>query len=335
MPLIAEGRLSGMVILGEKITGDVFTADDAELLRILGKQAAIALENARHYHEIELMNDYYARLLHIMQDGVIALDPTQRIITFNSAAEKITGMPASDAIGRRLEEIGIADLPITATGEQGIEAMLPTQSGETIPALVTVTPFTRHWESADSHLIVFRDLSMLRALEQQKMQVERFSSMGAMAASLAHEIKNPLVPIQLFAHMLPSKYDDAEFRKEFSETVVNEVERINRLIGQMLDLVRKPLSEREVIDIREVIEQLLALVRADCERQQITVHTVFTTTSYRVVGMRAQSLSGHPQCAHERTASDAKWREVAYSHRGAQQYAGVPDQRYRARRAVG
>lgn len=288
VPLIAGGRLSGIVFLGEKLSGDVYTADDIGLLRILGKQAAIALDNARHYHEMVLMNDYHARLLHIMQDGVIALDPQQRIITYNSVAEKITGVSTTEAVGQRLTEIGINELPIIDTGEQGIETTFTTRTGDTIPVLVTVTPFTRRWETADSHLVVFRDLSMLRALEQQKMQAERFSSMGAMAASLAHEIKNPLVPIQLFAHMLPSKYDDAEFRKEFSETVVNEVERISRLVGQMLDLVRKPSSDREVVNLREVIEQLLVLIHSDYERVHVTVHTEFEADAFRVVGVRAQ-----------------------------------------------
>ena len=287
VPLIAGGRLGGMVFLGEKLSGDVYTADDVGLLRILGKQAAIALDNARHYHEMVLMNDYHARLLHIMQDGVIALDPQQRIITFNSAAQRITSVSIEEAVGKRLSDIGITDLPIVQTAEQGEETTLTTPTGA-IPLLVTVTPFTRRWETSHSHLIVFRDLSLLRALEQQKMQAERFSSMGAMAASLAHEIKNPLVPIQFFAHMLPSKYDDAEFRKEFSETVVNEVERISHLVGQMLDLVRKPSTEQEVVNLREVIEQLLALVHSDCERQHIGVRTCFAGDAYRVVGVRAQ-----------------------------------------------
>ncbi len=266
----------------------MYTAGDIGLLRILGKQAAVALDNARHYDEMVLMNEYHARLLQTMQDGVIALDPQQRILTFNPAAEGIFGVAAVAAIGKRLDELGITQLPIEAITEQARELTITTGTGSIIPALVTVTPFIRRWEVAQSHLVVVRDLSALRALEQEKVQAERFSSMGAMAASLAHEIKNPLVPIKMFAHLLPTRYDDEEFRQEFSHTVVNEVERINRLVGQMLDLVRKPSAEHDLVDMRELIERLLVLMRAECEHHHVRVQTRFAPDLPAVFGMPGQ-----------------------------------------------
>jgi len=271
IPLIAGDRVGGIVFLGEKLSEDIYTSDDVSLLRILGKQAVIALDNARHYDEIALLNEYHERLLHTMQDGVVAIDPELRIITFNPTAERITGVTTSQAVGRRLGDIGLSQLPTSIAMGESIETVLTRQGRDEVPVLVTVTPFRRRWDNRDSHLIVFRDLSRLRALEQEKMQAERFSSMGAMAASLAHEIKNPLVPIRTFAHLLPSRYDDAEFREEFSYTVVNEVERINRLVGEMLDLVLKPTDDHGAVDIQEIIDSLLVLNRVECERLGITI----------------------------------------------------------------
>ena len=288
VPLIASGRLGGMLFLGEKLSGDIYTSDDLGLLGILGKQAAIAFDNARHYDEMVLLNEYHERLLHNMQDGVIAIDPEQWIITFNPAAERITGIAADQALGKHLVDIGITQFPLYDTGEQTTELLLTTFPDVQVPVLVNVTPFRRRLDIADSHLIVFKDLSALRALEQEKMQAERFSSMGAMAASLAHEIKNPLVPIQMFAHMLPVKYDDEEFRKEFSVTVVNEVERISRLIGQMLDLVRKPSHDRDAVDVRDVLERLLVVMRSETERQNIRIHREYLGSDPFVFGVSGE-----------------------------------------------
>ncbi|HEY3376793.1 MAG TPA: ATP-binding protein [Armatimonadota bacterium] len=285
IPLIAGDRLCGIVFLGERLSSDVYTTDDIGLLRILGKQAAIALDNARHYDEMVLLNEYHERLLHSMQDGVIAIDPRGRVITFNPAAEFITGVSSVDALGRRLATIGVPELPTHDTGEHAVETVLTKHDGSEIPVLVTVTRFRRRWDVADGHLIVFRDLSTLRALEQEKLQAERFSSMGAMAASLAHEIKNPLVPIQTFAHLLPQKYDDPEFREEFGPMVVKEVERISRLVGQMLDLVRRPSDDRGQVDLREVIERLIGLIQADCERHHVRLITRFAEELPAVNGM--------------------------------------------------
>jgi len=288
IPLSAGNRLCGLVLLGDKLSGDPYTGNDLGLLRILGKQAAIALDNARHFDEVALMNAYHTRLLNTMQDGVVALDPRGQIITFNHAAERITGVPAAEALGQRLDELGLAELALPQADEQARELLLATRTQQQIPVLVTVTPFSRRWEVDRSHLIVIRDLSALRALEFEKLQAERFSSMGAMAASLAHEIINPLTPIRTFAHLLPSRYDDAVFRREYSQTVVSEVEKINRLVSQMLDLVRQPLAERGMVDMREVIEHLLMLIQPDCEEQNIRVTMTSVPNLPMVTGMTGQ-----------------------------------------------
>jgi PAS domain S-box-containing protein len=259
--------------MGEKLSGDVFTSDDIGLLRILGKQAAIALDNVRHYDEMVLLNEYHEKLLQSMQDGVVAVDPAGRVITFNPAAEDITGVKEKEAVGRYLFDIGLSDLDIPPIGERSHEINLKSKTGKEIPLLITVTPFTRKWDLAPSRLVVFRDLSELRALELEKMQIERFSSMGAMAASIAHEIKNPLVPIRTFAYLLPTEFDDAEFRNEFSVTVVREVDRINRLVGQMLDLVRKPSHDHEPVDMRELIDRLIILIKPECDVNDVKVIT--------------------------------------------------------------
>jgi|GEM_PF-1026961 len=288
VPLIAGQRLCGVLLLREKQSGEMYMTDELGFLRILGKQAAIALDNVRHFDEVKVMNEYHARLLHIMQDGVIAIDPRQQVITFNRAAEEITGVPASNALGKPIRECMRFGVPFEVTGDQPQETLMTRQSGEVIPVLFSITPFTRSGETEPCHLLVFRDLSAIHKLQQVKMQAERYSSMGAMAASLAHEIMNPLVPIQTFAHLLPDKYDDMEFRKEFSVTVVHEVERINWLVGQMLDMVRKPSTERESVNFIEVIQRLLDIIQPECEKQNIRVHFICAPNLPAVMGVMNQ-----------------------------------------------
>jgi len=286
VPVVAGQRLSGVLLLREKQNGEMYQTDDLGYLRILGKQAAIALNNVRHFDEVKVMNEYHARLLNIMQDGVIALDPQQRVITINRAAEQITAV--REVQGKPLHDFVRFDAPLDVTGEQPLETLMTRQTGEEIPVLLSVTPFTRSGETEQCRLLVFRDMSAMQELQQGKMQAERFSSMGAMAASLAHEIMNPLVPIQTFAHLLPSKYDDEEFRKEFSVTVVHEVERINWLVGQMLDMVRKPSTERDEVNLREVIQRLIDIIQPECEKQQIRVHFICTPNLPTIQGVMNQ-----------------------------------------------
>ncbi|MHB9129881.1 MAG: ATP-binding protein [Armatimonadota bacterium] len=288
VPLIAGGQISGVVFLGEKRNGYVYTSDDIGLMRILAKQAAIALENVHHYDEALLMNEYHERLLHIMQDGVIALDPKGDITTFNPVAERITGISMLLAQKRSLHDIGLPHLPVQSGQVKNWETTITSRSGQEVPVLVSITPFRRRGDIETSHLIILHDISNLRELERERMQAERFSSMGALAASLATDLKEPLDSIQQFADRLQQQYDDTDFRQEFSETVLTEVNQINSLISQVLDLVRKPSHDRGLVNIREAFERLLLILQPECERNQITVHTVFTGDLPSVVGVAGQ-----------------------------------------------
>ena len=288
LPLLAGGQFCGLIVLGDTQTGEVYAYDDLGLLRILGKQAALALDNVRHVDEVVMMNEYHSLLLNSMQDGVIAIDSDGRVTTFNRAAERITGMPITRAMGRQLGDLTIIHLPVHATGEQPIETTITAIAGNEVPVLLTVTPFTRNWERDESFLLVFRDISTLHALRREKMQAERFSSMGAMAAGLAHEMEAPLEPIQHLSDQLLTRYDDADFRAEFSHTVVNEVERINRLVGQLLDLVRKPSSERSLVDMEQLMQRLLEIVTPECVRQTVLLHVEVTPNLPRVIGAVGQ-----------------------------------------------
>jgi PAS domain S-box-containing protein len=283
VPLTVQGRVCGLVLLGEEKTGEIYTPDDWALLRILCDHAAIALDNSAHYDEIALLTEYHRRLLDIMQDGVVALDPEQRIITINPAAIRIIGITAARAFGHTLAELGLPVFPVTIA-EQTVEATMTLSDGRQLPLLIMVTPFRRRQDTRPCHLIVFRDLSDLRALEREKLQVERFSVMGAMAASIAQEIQTPLAPIQTFAAELPHKFDDQQFRESFSHKVGEEVNHINRLISQMLDLVRQPPPGTEQLDVVDLFRRVQLLVAPTCQEQGVHLSIDLSPTLPLVCG---------------------------------------------------
>lgn len=288
LPFVAGGWLHGIVFLGERISDEAYSTDDMAVMRILGTQAAIVLDSDRQYHELVMINEYHERLLQVMQDGVITVDAAGHIITFNPAAERITGVNAGKALGMCPNEIGLAALPTHDIGEQGVEVDIGNDADAERPVRVTITPFHLAGSEEVGRLIVLRDLSAERALEQEKMRAERFSSMGALAASLASEIENPLEPIRRLTGELAQKYDDAHFRDEYSHTVTHKVTQINRLIGQVLDLVRKPTRDYDPIELPEVFQRLLGLVKDDLTNRHITVQTEFPEALSPVMGATGQ-----------------------------------------------
>jgi len=95
------------------------------------------------------------------------------------------------------------------------------------------------------------------------LKCEKLTSLGILAASLAHEIKNPLSSIQSFAQLLPEKYDDEEFINNFSRVVVRDVSRISKLTDNILSLAKPTPTELSTHNVNDIIDETLSLVNGE------------------------------------------------------------------------
>ncbi len=119
-------------------------------------------------------------------------------------------------------------------------------------------------------------MEALKKSNQLLSRVERFSFLGNLAARLAHEIKNPMTAIRTFIQMLPEKFDDAEFRTTFQKIALEETERVNGLIIELLDLVNTNESHFEQTDLHALIEKMVLLVSPQSKSRQIEVYTILS-----------------------------------------------------------
>lgn len=102
-------------------------------------------------------------------------------------------------------------------------------------------------------------------------RADRLASLGLLAAGLAHEVRNPLVALRTFAQLLPARWDDAEFRHEFSAVVLSEIERTSVLINDLLQFARRPAEPRARGSMIESVTALLPLLRAQAEHKSVTL----------------------------------------------------------------
>ncbi|HXH21755.1 MAG TPA: ATP-binding protein [Dehalococcoidia bacterium] len=107
-------------------------------------------------------------------------------------------------------------------------------------------------------------------MERERRQAERLAATTALAAGIAHEIKNPLVAIKTFAELLPERFTDQEFRSDFSKVVIREIERIDELIARLRALAA-PISRRSLMNLKPVLDETLALLRGRMEQAGISV----------------------------------------------------------------
>jgi PAS domain S-box-containing protein len=264
VPIVSKEELIGIIALGNKLSGDVFTTEDIGLLSTLANQTSVALDNARLYDEMVNMKDYNEEILQSMVNGVLTVDIKGRIITFNNMAEKITGRSSSLVLGKTSREIwgdkgtipSIIDDTLRkekhyTNFESGI---ISSEKGLT-PVSFSSTILYDHAGKKIGALLIISDLTEVKELEEKVRRADKLSALATMAAGMAHEIKNPLSSMKVLSQLIPLKFQDEEFRKKVIEIMPREIDRIDRIVESLLGFARATAPKYEKMRIEDVIEE--------------------------------------------------------------------------------
>jgi PAS domain S-box-containing protein len=276
-PLFQEDVLAGFILVGPKRSGDPFYSSDIDLLSTLAGQATVAMKNAHLYHQVVVVNEYVDNILSTMESGVIAVDAAGHISLFNPAAHRLTGMVLTPATGRSYNELPaplVGPLRHTLLGEGShsqLETIIHGSDGLALPLVYSTAKLRDKDGRTRGALIVFSDLTRLKELEREKQRAERLASFGALAAGVAHEIKNPLVAIRTFAELLPERFGDVDFRDDFSKVVIKEISRIDDLVARLRGIAATAPQQVGAVDLRDPINDTLALLRGQLEQTHTAV----------------------------------------------------------------
>lgn len=118
----------------------------------------------------------------------------------------------------------------------------------------------------------------LHSAQERLVRQERMVASGRLAMGLAHEIKNPLAAIKTFTELLPERYDQPEFRKEFTQVITHEVDRISRIVQSLSDFAKPLLLKIEPVDVQHVLKETLALLSNDCLKRNVRVRSAFDSS---------------------------------------------------------
>ncbi|MEE9369054.1 MAG: ATP-binding protein [Pontiella sp.] len=275
----SKGELTGLVLLGSKRGGRIYDKTEQDTLQILCNQFAVALENAQLYTEVQDSKIRNEIMLDQLVSGVIVANPDRQITLFNHEAQRITGIEEYGAVG---QQIDILPWPIT----RALENALETQSGKRNEDAVlfaadedaTSTSIRMgsaflfgHDDKPMGALLVFTDMTELKSLEEQVRRTDQLSSVGTLAAGMAHEIKNPLVTIKTFTQLLPQRYADEDFRNDFSSLVAHEVARIDGIVNELLSFSKPAKPHLVPMNLQDTIEQTLKLTHEQMVQKNITL----------------------------------------------------------------
>ena len=269
----------------------MYSQSDIDVLKALAGPLATAIENARLYKKLEEANLHRGRILSTMRGGVVAVDTSGRVTTINQSAIDILGPVA---LGQSMETINpsVAQLLKRALNDQrpitDIEAPIVNTAGERVPVAMSASCLTGAHGAITGAMVFIYDLTQVKRLEQNVQRADRLSSIGTLAAGMAHEIKNPLVSIKTFTQLMLNRWNDPDFRNTFTEVIPHEVERIDTIVTRLLDFSRPRPSQFAPQSISAVVRKVLALLETQTQRRNVTVELDFPDEVLEVYGDEQQ-----------------------------------------------
>ncbi len=207
--------------------------------------------------------------------GLIATDQSERITFFNAAAEKITGLKKTVALNKKPETI----LPVGLCGlqkkldhgetisEQEMECNF--SGTKRVPVSVSATRITNDSGDFVGQVLIIRDLSEIRRLQDQIHRQEKLAAMGGLAAGVAHEVRNPLSSIKALATFFTGQFADGSEAQEAAGVMVQEVDRLNRVITELLDFARPSDLNRQPQDMGSLLSRSIKLIQQDASNKNI------------------------------------------------------------------
>jgi len=236
-------------------------------------------------------------ILESLEDGLIIIDPQGRISFVNQAAEILTDLSAHPILGEPYPRLfpdnpWLLDMvkksqPPQQAGSRW-EGEFVTHRGRQVPVNLTVSPLQDRYGSCLGSILLLRDLTHRRELEEDLKRSDRLALLGTLAAGLAHEIKNPLGGIKGAAQLLRRKLARDPALAEYTDIMIREVNRVNGLIEQLLDLSRPTRLHLKTLNIHRLLDEVLLLETQTVAQGSVVVKKNFDPSLPPIHGDQAQ-----------------------------------------------
>ena len=297
VPCSARGRIIAYMGASRTSEGDFLSSDDVELLQTLSGYVGIAIENARLYRSLERKVEEYERLKEFSENivesinvGIVAVDLNHRVESWNTQIEQLTGIGRDHALGRPLKQLFPGDLCAQLDGgggDSGIHnvyqfilrpAEMPSINGNgkhrpvsEVTLNIAVAPLVSRELEQIGRLIIFDDVTERAELEKQLVQADKLSSIGLLAAGVAHEVNTPLAVISTYAQMLAKQVNGDEQKSRLLEKIAKQTFRASEIVNSLLNFSRTSSTDFVEIDINKIVRETISLIEHQLRNSHVTV----------------------------------------------------------------
>jgi len=303
LPCTVRGRTIAYMGISRTADGDYLSSIDVELLLTLAGYVGIAIENASLYRSLQRKVEEYERLKEFSENivesinvGILAADLEDRVESWNTQIEHLSGVPRDQALGRKLAELfpaALTDQFDRVRGETGIHHIYKfvlkpagavnggsNGNGHQLPARfreatlnVAIAPLVSKDQQQIGRLIIFDDVTDRAELEQRLVQADKLSSIGLLAAGVAHEVNTPLAVISTYAQMLAKQVADDSQKSMILDKIAKQTFRASEIVNSLLNFSRTSTTSFGSVSLNRVIQETLSLLEHQLQKSGIQIKT--------------------------------------------------------------
>ncbi len=279
VPLLVEEKVIGTLTVDS--TGvDAFDRENQRMLTMLASQAAIAITNARLHQRIRTSEERYRSMVQNASDAICLVDlDTWRFLEANPQAERLSGYTLDELMTMTASDVHYARdgmreqrtfQELLASGETSLENLNVVRTdGRMVPVSMRISPIP--YSQATVAQVIIRDVSARKKMEQQLIHTEKLAALGRLAASLAHEINNPLQAIRSSIGLLSKLQVDDYKGEQYLDIAKREVERLIELMQRTVDFYRPSSERRSLVDVSALLEDTLALSSKQLQQSNVEI----------------------------------------------------------------
>jgi two-component system NtrC family sensor kinase len=304
VPCVARGQMVSVIGLGRASDGSLLSSEDLEILQTVAGYVAVAVENSLLYQEQEkraeelaLLKEFNESIVESVNVGLLAVDESGRITRCNSTFEEMLGLSRKETIGKVVEDIFDRAFALNLENILGksrwhlteirhaYKLYTTSSDGKSLILNVAVAPLRSVSRNQTGAIIVLENVTSRVKLEETLQQSEKLSSIGLLAAGVAHEVNTPLTGVSSYTQMLLGMIPETDPKHALLLKVQKQTERATNIAGNLLNFSRGGNStDFTEININKLLDDTLQLLEPQMRKSQIEIVKNYSEIAPKIFG---------------------------------------------------
>lgn len=291
VPCVAGGKMVAVIGLGRGSDGSLLSSEDLDILKTVSGYIAVAIENSRlygqqkqHTEEMALLKEFNESIVESVNVGLLAVDEAGRITRSNSPFEQMMGLRREEAVGQLVEDIFDESFALNLENILGKSRWHLTEvrnayklhtydkGGRSLILNVAVAPLRSVSNQQTGAIIVLENVSSRVKLEETLQHSEKLSSIGLLAAGVAHEVNTPLTGVSSYTQMLLGMIPETDPKHALLQKMQRQTDRASNIVGNLLNFSRTGNSEEfGEIEVNKLLNDTLQLLEPQLRKSNIEI----------------------------------------------------------------